>query len=89
MPTNTDCISGNPYIEGFHENSRDKEKTMLTDFKVYKRKIHVFRALTHPVFGRTHIYAWSTNACKTCPDAIARAKELHPDAEFKANFAKL
>lgn len=65
---------------------------MKTDFKVYKRKIHVYRAHETLDLGRASIfpwvYAWSTNAHKTCRDAIAAAKALHPDKQFKANFAK-
>ncbi len=54
---------------------------MRTDFKVYKRKIHVYQ-----IRNGKPAYAWSTHAYKTCRDAVARAKELYPHQEFKASF---
>ena len=59
---------------------------MKTDFKVYPRKIHVFAVIDGLVMHRA--YQWSTNAYKTCREAIAAAKALHPGREFVANFAK-
>jgi hypothetical protein len=62
---------------------------MKTDFKVYPRKIHVYcvgAPKTAPHLKQ--FYAWSTNAYKTCREAISAAKILHPNREFKANFAK-
>ena len=55
---------------------------MKTDFKVYRRKIHVYRK------DVKWLYAWSTNAYRTCREAAAAAKALHPDQEFTARFAK-
>ena len=62
---------------------------MRTDFKVYKRKIYVYRVgapetAPHP----TRFYAWSTNAYRTCRDAVAAAKAIYPGKDFVANFAK-
>ena len=62
---------------------------MKTDFKVYPRKIHVYckgTPKTAPHLSR--FYAWSTSAYKTCREAVAAAKTLHPSREFVANFAK-
>ena len=59
---------------------------MKTDFKVYPRKINVFRVDRSTPNNPRLVYAWSTNAYKTCRDAVARAKELHPKEEFKALF---
>lgn len=62
---------------------------MKTDFKVYKRKIHVYcvgSPKTAPHLKQ--FYAWSTNAYKTCREAVAAAKVLHPTNSFTANFAK-
>jgi hypothetical protein len=62
---------------------------MKTDFKVYKRKIHVYAKgapRTAPHLKR--FYAWSTNAYRTCREAVAEAKLRHPDMDFVANFAK-
>jgi hypothetical protein len=59
---------------------------------VYAKKIHVWIKQNSNVTGSEHtsglIYAWSTNAAKTCRDAIAAAKEKHPAFSFVANFAK-
>ena len=62
---------------------------MKTDFKVYRRKIHVY-AIGSPKTAPhlTRFYAWSTNAHATCRAAIEAAKKLHPSLEFTANFAK-
>ena len=62
---------------------------MKTDFKVYKKKIHVYREpnlldATPTVWQ----YVWSTNAYKTCRDAVAAAVNKHPTVKFKACFAK-
>jgi hypothetical protein len=62
---------------------------MKTDFKVYKRKIHVYaKGSPKSAPHLTRFYAWSTNAYKTCRDAVAAAKAKHPDTDFVANFAK-
>lgn len=56
---------------------------------VYARKIHVYHA--GPISsapGQKWGYAWSTNAYRTCSEAIAAAKKKHPEIEFKANFAR-
>ncbi len=55
---------------------------MRVNFKVYPKKIHVYK--------KTHewVYVWSTNAYRTCRDAIESAKTLYPNDVFKANFAK-
>jgi hypothetical protein len=56
---------------------------MKTDFKVYKRKIHVYQ-----LREGVPVYAWSTNAYKTCRDAVAGAVARYPSKQFKASFAK-
>jgi len=56
---------------------------MKTDFKVYPRKIHVWMRQDNAL-----VYAWSSNAYRTCREAVQAAKALRPDAEFVANFAK-
>ena len=56
---------------------------MKTDFKVYKRKIHVYQ-----LHEGGPVYAWSTNAYKTCRDAVAGAVARYPSKQFKASFAK-
>lgn len=65
---------------------------MRTDFKVYKRKIHVWvrQNSNIPDSGHTAglVYLWSTNAYKTCREAIAAAKAYRPDFSYVANFAK-
>lgn len=56
---------------------------------VYKRKIHVYfvgSPKTAPHLTRG--YAWSTNAYRTCREAIAAAQSKHPNFQFVANFAK-
>jgi len=58
---------------------------MKTDFKVYSRKIHVWHWNEKE---KGYFYAWSTNAFKTCRDALADAKRMQPWREFKASFAK-
>ena len=59
-------------------------------FKVYPRKIHVYREKNRidPVDAPQWVYAWSTNAAKTCRDAVASAQAKHPNIKFKASFAK-
>lgn len=52
-------------------------------FKVYKRKIHVWEKR-----GDSFVYYWSTNAYKTCKDAVNKAAALYPTKQFKASFAK-
>lgn len=59
---------------------------MNTDFKVYKRKIDVYTKGTFQT--NRWFYAWSTNSYRTCKDAVAAAQALHPNAKFKAHFAK-
>jgi hypothetical protein len=62
---------------------------MRTDFKVYRRKIHVYaKGAPKTAPHLTRFYAWSTNAYKTCKDAVRAAKALYPGQEFTANFAK-
>lgn len=62
---------------------------MRTDFKVYKRKIHVYaKGAPRSAPHLKQFYAWSTNAYKTCKDAVLAAKALYPNQEFTANFAK-
>jgi hypothetical protein len=62
---------------------------MKTDFKVYKRKIHVYcKGSPKSAPDLKRFYAWSTNSYKTCRDAITAAKSLYPNMEFVANFAK-
>lgn len=56
---------------------------MRTDFKVYKRKIHVYFKKPDGFY-----YAWSTNAYKTCREAVKAAKLERPQWDFVANFAK-
>jgi hypothetical protein len=50
---------------------------------VYKRKIHVYFKKPDGLW-----YAWSTNAHRTCRDAVAAAKAERPQWQFKASFAK-
>lgn len=58
-------------------------------FKTYARKIHVYRrANTLDRCDEKWVYAWSTNATRTCKEAVARAAEKCPGVVFKANFAK-
>ena len=63
---------------------------MKTDFKVYKRKIDVYMrsALACDPSNTFFVYAWSTNAYKTCRDAVKEAEKLHPMNKFKAHFSK-
>jgi len=56
---------------------------MRTNFKVYKRKIHVYEKR-----GNQWVYCWSTNAHPTCKSAVESAKVLYSTKTFKANFAK-
>jgi len=61
----------------------------MTDFKVYPRKIHVYcKGAPKTAPHLLQFYAWSTNAYKTCRDAVAAAKAMHPSEDFKACFAK-
>ncbi len=50
---------------------------------VYARKIHVYFRRCDGLF-----YAWSTNAYRTCREAVAAAKLERPQWEFKASFAR-
>lgn len=63
---------------------------MKTDFKVYNRKINVWLVQNSNVPDSQHkrhlMYMHSTNAYKTCRDAIAAAKLKAPDFDFVANF---
>lgn len=65
---------------------------MKTDFKVYKRKIHVWVRQNSNVPDSEHKggldYLWSTNAYRTCREAVAAAKAWRPAFEYVANFAK-
>lgn len=62
---------------------------MKTDFKVYERKINVYcKGSPKTASNLTWFYAWSTNAYKTCRDAVNAAQILYPGEEFKASFAK-
>lgn len=68
-----------------------KPYTGRVNFKVYPRKIHVYceaSLAARSTTGYRWGYAWSTNAYKTCREAVQAAKLLHPEHEFKANFAK-
>lgn len=56
---------------------------MKTDFKVYKRKIHVYFKKPDGLW-----YAWSTNAYKTCKEAVQAAKLERPQWDFVASFEK-
>lgn len=58
-------------------------------FKVYKRKIHVYRESNElDVQGCGWVYVWSTNAYPTCKAAKEAAEKLHPNVKFKASFAQ-
>ena len=58
-------------------------------FKVYKRKIHVYRAANAlDGAGVAWVYCWSTNAAPTCRAAVEQAKAKCPGVAFKAAFAK-
>ena len=65
---------------------------MKTDFKVYKRKIYLWVKQNSNIQDSEHanglIFFGATYASPTCKAAIARAKELHPNFAFIANFAK-
>ena len=65
---------------------------MKTDFKVYKRKIYLWVKQNSNVPDSEHsdglMFFGATNAARTCKEAVARAKELHPNFDFVANFAK-
>ena len=65
---------------------------MKTDFKVYKRKIHVWVRQNSNVPDSEHtsglVYLWSSNAYRTCRDAIEGAKAKNPNFKYVANFAK-
>jgi hypothetical protein len=50
---------------------------------VYRRKIHVYFKKPTGLW-----YAWSTNAHRTCREAVAAAKAQRPQWQFVANFAK-
>jgi len=56
---------------------------------VYARKIHVYcKGAPKTAPHLSQFYAWSTNAYKTCRDAVAAAKAKHPAQDFTARFAK-
>ena len=50
---------------------------------VYKRKIHVYYKKPDGLW-----YAWSTNAARTCKEAVSKAKLERPQWDFVAFFAK-
>ena len=58
---------------------------MRTDFKVYRRKIHLWRWDENE---KIWLYAWSSNAYKTCKDAVAGANRIISATKFSASFAK-
>ena len=63
---------------------------MRTDFRVYKRKIHVYvRQPGESPSSKLWMYMHSTNAFKTCKDAVKNAG-IGKDSylEFRAWFAK-
>ena len=60
---------------------------MKTDFKTYKRKIIVRVRIDYPSISFWE-YAWSTNAYKTCKEAVAAAKIKEPTFEFRASFSR-
>ena len=59
---------------------------------VYARKIHVWVRQNSNVPDSEHKkglnYLWSTNAYRTCRDAVAAAKARAPAFEYVANFAR-
>ena len=62
---------------------------MKTDFKVYQRKIHVYcKGAPKTAPHLKQFYVWSTNAYKSCREAVAAARVAYPDQEFTATFAK-
>jgi len=67
-------------------------ENQMTDFKVYKRKIHVYREgnALDQVNGNLNkwVYMHSTNAYKTCKAAVKSTELKHPGKRFSANFAK-
>ena len=61
----------------------------MSTFTVHPRKIDVWcKGSPRTAPDLTWFYAWSTNAHRTCRDAVAAAKSLYPDREFKAAFAR-
>lgn len=64
----------------------------MVNFKVYKRKIHIWVKQNSNVKDSEHtkglMYFASTNAHRTCKSAIEGAKAMHPNFDFVANFAK-
>lgn len=59
---------------------------MKTDFKVYKRKIHVF--YKNELTSNEWRYAYSSNAYKTCREAKEAALPGFRNSEIKASFAR-
>lgn len=59
---------------------------------VYKRKIHIWLRQNSNVPDSEHkghlMYMYSSNAYRTCREAIKAAKEKAPAFDFVANFAK-
>lgn len=53
---------------------------------VYRRKIHVY--YRNVLTGGEWKYTYSTNAYRTCRDALAAARASYPNTELRANFAK-
>jgi len=90
------CIVGKVGVQCTYRsdlNGSDGCKHQESDmFKVHARKIHVFREWNTTDLGTKEfcpwVYVWSTNAHKTCKDALAAAKALTPNVKFKASFEK-
>lgn len=57
---------------------------------VYAQKIDVFRATVglETTCRKKWVYAYSTNAAKTCKAAVLSANQREPGVTFKARFAK-
>lgn len=73
-------------------NMRSKIVGTGTFGPVYDRKIYLWIKQNSNIKDSAHnqglIFFAATNASPTCKAAIARAKELHPNFDFVANFAK-
>jgi len=61
-------------------------------FKVHKRKIHVWLVQNSNIEGSQHqnglVYMYSSNAYRTCRDAIIQAENKYPGFKFRAGFAR-
>lgn len=66
---------------------RNKIVDMAPFGPVYARKIDVYRERNEldPEWVKW-TYVWSTNAHRTCKDAILAAMLKHPGVKFRANF---